>query len=85
MFYHKSGSYHSKTLINTKAWVHVIFAHSGLKGDRKCSELLSSFFLRLFLTRALIDYSHVKEGKVVQGHLMQCKCPTLIQIYSPVD
>ena len=45
----------------------------------------SSFFLGLFLTPALIEYSHIKEGRVVQGHLMQRKCPTLIQIYSPVN
>ena len=80
-----SGDKSLKTLVNTKACAHVISARSGLKGDRKCSELLSSFFLRLFLTRALIEYSHIKEGKVVQGCLMQRKCPTLIQIYSPVN
>ena len=43
------------------------------------------FFLFLFLTHVLIEYLHVKEAKVVQGHLMQCKCPTLIQIYSPIN
>ena len=80
-----SGDKSLKTLVNTKACAHVISAHSGIKGDRKCSELLSSCFLRLFLTHTCIEYSHVKDGKVVQGHLMQCKCPTIIQIYSPVD
>ena len=74
-----------KTLINTKACAHVSSACSGLNGDRKCSELLSSCFLRLFLTHTLIEYSHIKDGKVVQGRLMQRKCPTIIQIYSPVD
>ena len=80
-----SGDKSLKTLVNMKACAHVISAHSGLKGDRKCSELLSSCFLRLFLTHALIEYSHIKDRKVVQGRLMQRKCPTIIQIYSPVD
>ena len=80
-----SGDKSLKTLVNTKACAHIISACSGLKGDAKCSELLSSCFLRPFLTHTLIEYSHVKDGKVVQGRLMQRNCPTLIQIYSPVN
>jgi hypothetical protein len=72
-----------KALINTKVCAHAISAHSGLNGDEKCSGFLSCFFL--FLTHTLIEYSHIKEGKIMPGHLMQHKCPMIIHIYSPVD
>src|ERR1700733_3195379 len=39
----------------------------------------------IFKQLMIVAYTHIKDGKVIQGRLINQKCSSKIKIYSPID
>ena len=66
----------------------VVPCWNGAKGKQLCHEwptLLPTLLLNSTANQFTAAYTHMNNGKVIQGRLIQRKCSSKIKIYSPID
>lgn len=75
-----------KTRVDTKECARVLHPRNGGKGRQECRKLLIFYVCSYTgLTCKILAYTHLKDGRVIQGTLVHRKCPAKIKIFSPLD
>lgn len=83
LFESEDGSF--KQHVDTKECARVLHPRNGGKGRQECRKFIRFTLYYTGLTRFKLAYTHLKEGKVVQGTLVHRKCPAKIKIFSPLE